>query len=146
MEVLRRVDSTMIARLGSLGAHHHEDGRRGAQQTAADPVDMARTAHNPGRDRHLVGAQDSVPTLRALTLVPSQGEETLGEARGIADAGVRATAATVREMAVFLERVVAQAGAEAIDHRAGEGDFLSHSVCDDAGRCSYSFFSKTLLT
>lgn len=122
MEALHKADSTMITRLGSLGAHHQEDGHRGAQQTAADPADMARTAQNPCRDRHLVGAQDSDPTLRALTSAPSQGEETLGEPRGIADVGARATAATVREMAVFLERAVAQAGAEVIDHRAGEDD------------------------
>lgn len=130
MEVLHRADSTMTTRLVPLGPHHHqEDGHRGAQQTAADtPTDMARTAHNnPCRDRHPLGAQDSDHTLRALIRVPSQGEETLDEARGIAVVGVRATVATVREMAV-LAKVVAQAGAEVIDRLGGEGNFLFLSM------------------
>jgi hypothetical protein len=125
-EVLHKADSTMTTRLVSLGAHHQEDGHRGDQQMAADTTtDIARTAHNPCRDRRPVGAQDTDPTLHALIPVPSQGEETLGEARGIADVGVRATAATVREMAVFLAKVVAQTGAEVIDHPTGEDDFVS---------------------
>jgi hypothetical protein len=123
-EVLHKADSTMTTRLVSLGAHHQEDGHRGDQQMAAGTTtDITRTAHNPCRDRHPVGAQDTDPTLHALIPIPSRGEETPGEARGIADVGVRATAATVREMAVFLAKVVAQTGAEVIDHPRGEDDF-----------------------
>jgi hypothetical protein len=125
MEASYKADSTMTTLLVTLGLHHHqEDGHRDARSMAADTTDVARTAHNPYRDRCPVGAQDTDLTLLALILAPSQGEETLGEAQGIADVGVQATAATVREMAVFLVEAVAQAGAEAIDHLGGEGDSL----------------------